>query len=199
MLRTTFHLDGDDPMSRPFMAVHSQDASVQSFEIINDEARLSTALRRGFDLCSEFPVRWVIHHEVKFQGEIENKYRLFAVGHHISVDGFSLSVLSKEILRFLEPPTEQPASKQSGLPYGEYVQRQVRKIRRSTCQSTYTQFLGCLLEKRQRTSCKGFLDVTNRAHGSFLVARSRSYQAHGPLPPHAYMGIFPQRRTAEVE
>ena len=131
MLRTTFHLD--DQTNMPFMAVHSQDTSIQCFEIINDEARLSTSLRRGFDLSSEFPVRWVIHHDTTFQaGEIQTKYRLFAVGHHIAVDGFSFSVLSKEILRLLEPHTEQPAGEQPGLSYGEYVQRQVGSIGRFT-------------------------------------------------------------------
>ncbi|KAA8625258.1 hypothetical protein A1F94_000313 [Pyrenophora tritici-repentis] len=44
MLRTTFHLDGNDLANRPFMAVHSQD-------------KLSSSLRRSFDLSSEFPVR----------------------------------------------------------------------------------------------------------------------------------------------
>lgn len=129
MLRTTFHLDGDNQVNRPFMAVHSQDTSVQRFEIINDEARLSSSLRRGFNLSAEFPVRWVIHHSVMFEaGNLQTKCKLFAIGHHIAVDGFSLSILSKEILQRLDVQTQHPVAEQSGLSYGEYVQRQVNRI-----------------------------------------------------------------------
>ncbi|KAH6846806.1 non-ribosomal peptide synthetase [Alternaria alternata] len=130
MLRTTFHLDGDNQVNRPFMAVHSQDTSVQRFEIINDEARLSSSLLRGFNLSAEFPVRWVIHHSVMFEaGNLQTKCKLFAIGHHIAVDGFSLSILSKEILQLLDVQTQQPAAEQSGLSYGEYVQRQDAYLR----------------------------------------------------------------------
>ncbi|CAN9439870.1 unnamed protein product [Alternaria alternata] len=114
MLRTTFHLDGDN----------------QRFEIINDEARLSSSLRRGFNLSAEFPVRWVIHHSVMFEaGNLQTKCKLFAIGHHIAVDGFSLSILSKEILQRLDVQTQHPVAEQSGLSYGEYVQRQDAYLR----------------------------------------------------------------------
>ncbi|RAR05690.1 non-ribosomal peptide synthetase [Stemphylium lycopersici] len=136
MLRTTFHLDGDNQVNRPFMSVHSQDTSIQRFEIINDEAKLSSSLRRGFDLSAEFAVRWVIHHSVSFEGgNIQTKCRLFAIGHHIAVDGFSLSILSKEILRLLETQAEQPVAEPTGLSYGEYVQRQDAYLRSTSGQA----------------------------------------------------------------
>ena len=200
MLRTTFHLDAVDQSNRPFMAVHSQDTAVQSFEIMNGQAKLSSSLRRSFDLSSEFPVRWVILHDTTIQGgKVQTTYRLFAVGHHIAVDGFSLSLLSKQILRLLEPTTEQPTTGETGLSYGEYVQRQVRSIFHSQNDSIDTCCLGCILEKHKRTSCKRFLDVADCAHYSFLVDRTSSRQAQRRLPPHAHMGVLLQRGTAEME
>jgi hypothetical protein len=74
-------------------------------------------------------VRWVIHHSVMFEaGNLQTKCKLFAIGHHIAMDGFSLSILSREILQRLDVQTQHPVAEQSGLSYGEYVQRQVNRI-----------------------------------------------------------------------
>lgn len=126
MLRTTFHVDSDtDDIAKSFMAVHDE-SSVQEVEIVMDDLKLHEALRRPFQLSSQFPLRWVIHMKVSSGGGvIQQSYTVFAAGHHIAVDGTSMSVLSSELLEELESgegnkhPNHPPR-----LEYGEYIQRQ---------------------------------------------------------------------------
>lgn len=130
MLRTTFHVDPDtDDMAKSYMAVHD-DSSVQEVEVIVDETKLHAALRRPFQLSSQFPVRWVIRMELACAGGgavLRNSYSVFAVGHHIAVDGTSMSLLSNELMKALEPEAVDAASPKHHLSrpqYGDYIHRQ---------------------------------------------------------------------------
>ncbi|KAE8143523.1 hypothetical protein BDV38DRAFT_231552 [Aspergillus pseudotamarii] len=129
MLRTTFHLDHkSNDINQSYMAVHSPATSFQKFEIVQDPDRVSSALRRSFDLSVEFPVRWVILQKVSTSnGMLQTHYDLYIVGHHIAVDGSSMSYLSQCILQQLHPQLDQSvvaqaSSNSSG--YGQFVQKQ---------------------------------------------------------------------------
>lgn len=112
------------------MAVHSPATSFQKFEIVQDPDRVSSALRESFDLSVEFPVRWVILQKFSTSnGLIKTHYDLYIVGHHIAVDGSSMSYLSQCILQQLDPQLDQSVVTEtsSNSPgYGQFVQKQVR-------------------------------------------------------------------------
>jgi len=79
-----------DDVGKSYMAVHSQQTSIQNVEIISQNSNLHAALRRGFKLTSEFPVRWVISQDMSVEkGLLLTKHNLYAVGHHIAIDGVS--------------------------------------------------------------------------------------------------------------
>uniref|UniRef100_A0A0C4DIN8 Uncharacterized protein n=1 Tax=Fusarium oxysporum (strain Fo5176) TaxID=660025 RepID=A0A0C4DIN8_FUSOF len=56
--------------------------------------------RRPFSLEKEFPVRWIILQN-------SDSYMLFVIGHHIAMDGQSISVLSSELMGLLKNPEER--------------------------------------------------------------------------------------------
>lgn len=55
-------------------------------------------LHRPILLDRELPARWVILQD-------PDTFRVYVVGHHIVVDGQSMSILSQEFLALLESPT----------------------------------------------------------------------------------------------
>ncbi|KAB8255140.1 hypothetical protein BDV32DRAFT_154554 [Aspergillus pseudonomiae] len=129
MLRTTFHLDHrSDDINQSYMAVHSPVGSFQKFEIVQDPDCVSSTLRRSFDLSTEFPVRWVILQKMSAEnGILRTHYDLYIVGHHIAVDGSSMSYLSQRILQQLDPKPNSSLDTEA-LPnsptYGQFVQKQ---------------------------------------------------------------------------
>jgi hypothetical protein len=101
---------------------------VQDIQVVYDKERLHTALRDGFNLSISFPVRWVI--SVKTQitgGQLKHSYSLFLVGHHIAVDGSSMSQLSKELLsKFSAGPDDTTTTSiVKAASYGDYIHEQV--------------------------------------------------------------------------
>lgn len=133
MLRTTFHLDhASGDINQSYMAVHSPARSFQKFEIIQDQDGVLSALRQSFDLSTQFPVRWVILQKLSTNnGVLRTHHDLYIVGHHIAVDGSSMSYLSQCILQQLQPQSgvsaETLASSKSPA-YGQFVHKQVRKV-----------------------------------------------------------------------
>lgn len=135
MLRTTFHFDhASGDISQSYMAVHTTGSdSFQNFEIVQEQASLVAALRRSFNLSSQFPVRWVIMQKMSMDnhGALQIGYDLYVVGHHIAIDGASMSYLSQCILQQLKPQSDSSAGTTSGasvsrsLTYGQFVQKQV--------------------------------------------------------------------------
>ncbi|KAB2573376.1 Hybrid PKS-NRPS synthetase TAS1 [Lasiodiplodia theobromae] len=59
------------------------------------ESSVTTILRQPFNLREEYPARWVVLQDA-------STYRVFLVGHHIAVDGGSMSILSQEFLELME-------------------------------------------------------------------------------------------------
>ncbi len=55
------------------------------------EAEVTRMLRRPFDLQNEAPARWLILKDAQV-------LRVYLVGHHIVVDGTSMSLISGELL-----------------------------------------------------------------------------------------------------
>lgn len=58
------------------------------------EAQMKRMLRRPFDLQNELPARWLVLRDAKV-------LRVYLVGHHIVVDGASMSLISKEFLELM--------------------------------------------------------------------------------------------------
>lgn len=133
MLRTTFHIDESaQKTSQSYMAVHDAENCFQNIEIVSDDAKLQEALRRSLNLSTEFPVRWIIHQSFTVaNGSLKSAYTLYAMGHHIAVDGSSMSHLSREILQLLSGEELQDTSAS----YGEFVQRQEAYLRSSEAES----------------------------------------------------------------
>ncbi|KAI1120014.1 non-ribosomal peptide synthetase [Nemania abortiva] len=135
MLRTTFHLDSDsDDISRSYMAVHSSATSAQDVQVVYDSARLYSILRGDFNLSISFPIRWVIFAETRVvDGKLKHSYSLFLVGHHIAVDGSSMSQLSKTLLSQLETSAtdEDRINVTKAANYGEYIHEQEAYLRSS--------------------------------------------------------------------
>ncbi|EGX94166.1 non-ribosomal peptide synthetase [Cordyceps militaris CM01] len=131
MLRTTFHIDSSaQHTSQSYMAVHDAASSFQNIAIVSDDARLQQALRRGLDLSTEFPVQWIVHQAYSVvDGRLVAAHTVYAMGHHIAVDGTSMSHLSRELVQLIQdgdtttPPPPPPPS------YGEFVQRQAAYLR----------------------------------------------------------------------
>ena len=125
MLRSTFHIDSNaQDMSQSYMAIHDAAGSSQNVQIISDETKLAEELRQPFNLSTEFPIKWVIQPNFTVvNGQLKTAYTVYAVGHHIGVDGSSMSELSKQLLEL----TQEGASSEMitvGPSYGEFVQRQ---------------------------------------------------------------------------
>lgn len=59
------------------------------------EADVTRILRRSFDLQRELPARWVVLQDAQV-------LRVYLVGHHIVVDGQSMSLISREFLDLLK-------------------------------------------------------------------------------------------------
>ncbi|GAB1200511.1 hypothetical protein APSETT444_009884 [Aspergillus pseudonomiae] len=119
-----------DDINQSYMAVHSPVGSFQKFEIVQDPDCVSSTLRRSFDLSTEFPVRWVILQKMSAEnGILRTHYDLYIVGHHIAVDGSSMSYLSQRILQQLDPKPISSLDTEA-LPnsptYGQFVQKQRR-------------------------------------------------------------------------
>lgn len=70
--------------------VHRQDSAIS-------EKAMTKILRRPFDLENELPARWVILQDPE-------AYRVYIVGHHIVVDGQSMTIISREFLELLDNP-----------------------------------------------------------------------------------------------
>lgn len=89
MLRATYHMDSaSDDIGQSYMAVHCSEDRMNNVLIIHDESRLNATIRKPFRLSEEYPVRWVILHEMFSAGRVlQTKCSLHVVGHHIAVDG----------------------------------------------------------------------------------------------------------------
>ncbi|KAK5678769.1 hypothetical protein LTS12_029396, partial [Elasticomyces elasticus] len=60
-------------------------------------------IRQPFSLSNELPARWIILQDI-------DVYRVYLVGHHIVVDGQSMTIISKEFLELLDnPDTKLPS------------------------------------------------------------------------------------------
>lgn len=133
MLRTTFHIDETaQKTSQSYMAVHDPEGCFQNIEIVSDDRSLQLALRRSLDLSTEFPVRWIVHQNFTVvNGSLKAAYTLYAMGHHIAVDGSSMSHLSREILQLISGENIDESSPS----YGEFVQRQEAYLRSTDADS----------------------------------------------------------------
>ncbi|KAM3512715.1 hypothetical protein MY11210_003668 [Beauveria gryllotalpidicola] len=131
MLRTTFHIDETaQQTSQSYMAVHDANSCFQNIEIAADDTRLQQALRRGFDLSTEFPVKWIVHQNYSVvNGRLEAACTVYAMGHHIAVDGSSMSHLSRELLQLVESGDGASEPSTTAPSYGEFVQRQDAYLR----------------------------------------------------------------------
>ena len=61
------------------------------------EKAMKEIIRQPFSLSNELPARWIILQDT-------DAYRVYLVGHHIIVDGQSMTIISKEFLELLDNP-----------------------------------------------------------------------------------------------
>lgn len=61
------------------------------------EKAMKEIIRQPFSLPNELPARWIILQDT-------DAYRVYLVGHHIVVDGQSMTIISKEFLELLDNP-----------------------------------------------------------------------------------------------
>lgn len=105
-------------MLRSVLAVHDGRAQIKQHgpEVLDPEIRVvyreasavperevTKMLRRPFDLQSEPPARWLVLQDAQV-------FRVYLVGHHIVVDGSSMSLISREFLELVEDPERPMAS-----------------------------------------------------------------------------------------
>lgn len=137
MLRTTFHIDETaQQTSQSYMAVHDPAHCFQNIEIAADDTRLHLALRRGFDLSAEFPVKWIVHQTFSVvEGRLDAAYTIYAMSHHIAVDGSSMSHLSRELLQLVEGGEDSDQTAATSPSYGEFVQHQDAYLRSPEAES----------------------------------------------------------------
>lgn len=64
------------------------------------EGEVTKMLRRPFDLQNEPPARWLVLRDAQV-------FRVYLVGHHIIVDGSSMSLISREFLDLVENADQQ--------------------------------------------------------------------------------------------
>ncbi|KAJ6563927.1 hypothetical protein B0H19DRAFT_73896 [Mycena capillaripes] len=99
VLRSTVHID--DATRRPVMVEHAAESAAPLLSIItkmtttDGSARLDQLLRPSFDLSREFSVRWIIILD-------GSKIEVFAIAHHIVMDGAAMSMLSADIFKTLQ-------------------------------------------------------------------------------------------------
>lgn len=99
ILRSTFH-PGSDVHPRPFVAEHDASLAAPILTIMTlpenprAQAKVLRVLRSATDLSSGFAVRWVALTSPKVT-------ELYAVAHHIALDGASMSQLSAELFDLL--------------------------------------------------------------------------------------------------
>lgn len=130
VLRATIHIDENaNDISQSYMAIHDASESFQNIEIISDDGKLQQALRKPFDLSKEFPVKWIVHQQLSYvTGGVNTSYTIYAMGHHIAVDGSSMSQLSYELLNFSEDKLSA-AQSASSASYGDFVHWQKAYLR----------------------------------------------------------------------
>ncbi|KDQ18939.1 hypothetical protein BOTBODRAFT_28419 [Botryobasidium botryosum FD-172 SS1] len=101
MLRSTFH-NSSNPSQPPYFAEIDSRHAHPTTHIVSSSEQLKRAALRGFDLSVDGPIRWIVFTNVKSN-------ELYAVAHHIAVDGSSMSQLSKEIITLLTHYKHQSA------------------------------------------------------------------------------------------
>ncbi|KAL2182237.1 non-ribosomal peptide synthetase [Thermothelomyces heterothallicus CBS 203.75] len=145
MLRSTFHVEdsgaGADDFEKAYMAVHTAETAFPDIEMIDHSQTSGSNLtwRRGFDLSTQFPIRWVICTDTspRGQGLPGPTCALYVVGHHIAVDGRAMNLLFKEVLVSLglrdEEREQSGATTQNQLSlsfsYGDYIHQQNAYLR----------------------------------------------------------------------
>ncbi|KAJ2978579.1 hypothetical protein NQ176_g3735 [Zarea fungicola] len=122
--------------SQSYMAVHDPESCFQNIEVVVDNKRLQEALRRSIDLSSDFPIRWVVHQNLTvIKGNPESAFTVYAVGHHIAVDGSSMSHVSRELLELASTDIKAAPTGLASPSYGEFVQRQNAYLRSPEAES----------------------------------------------------------------
>ncbi|KAI7763057.1 hypothetical protein LZL87_011200 [Fusarium oxysporum] len=88
---------------KPHILEYPSDSVVQDIRIMVSETAIvpeqfvAEVTRRPFSLDKEFPVRWIVLKN-------SDSYMLIVIGHHIAMDGQSMSVLSSELMGRLKYP-----------------------------------------------------------------------------------------------
>lgn len=173
------------------------ESSVQEIEVVLDESKLQEALRRPFQLSHQSPVRWVVLIKVSLAGGVvQQSHTVFAAGHHIGVDGTSMSVLSSELLEALEAGEENKrADHRPRLEYGEYIHRQASFPPQGACHSVLTWRPGGISAQSGRLDGQPVLAFPAAAHatGSMDGGEAQS-EPHPQLPAAQHMEVLPPRR-----
>jgi amino acid adenylation domain-containing protein len=103
---------------------------VQRLEGRDAEEHVRRFIQRKFDLEREIPVRWILF---DFGQE---RHQLVVVIHHVAVDGWSLSILVKELIgRYRDGHDPQPPRQAAALPYRHYAVLQAERSSNSATES----------------------------------------------------------------
>ena len=96
VLRSTFTIIHGKPQVQEHTvdAVNPEIQVVYHEESVVSEHAMKQILRRPFNLHHELPAKWVVLHDAQ-------AFRVYIVGHHIIVDGQSMSLISREFMELL--------------------------------------------------------------------------------------------------
>ena len=111
------------------MAEHFPNSSAPVIRVIPAALpNVNELIRQGFDLSSEFAVRWIIAIGL-------GKLELYVVSHHIAVDGTAMSALSVELFNLLKKHSDNPAATDMSTIYSQAHLYEVCLICNVACHS----------------------------------------------------------------
>lgn len=135
-LRSTYHVVDGTPIRRVLdtIALHPESIDLRGCENADEvlKKQIAAHSRRPFDLATG-PLLRVIHWQLS-----EDRHAILVVMHHIISDGWSMSVMMRELAEFYRAATEstEPTLKPLGVTYRDYAAWQQEFLTRQRVEPT---------------------------------------------------------------